>query len=100
MLLDVGLMTHEHKDYNSVWMNCKGDRRPPKTPTDFAKELSDKRFTNGADTSLVDKIYERTFESVIGKANSLIFADLGWNCSDAEILARTLPRCQLLLNID
>ena len=76
---------------------CGGDvRRPPLSPAAFAKALASRRFTNGADSAVVEELYRKTAEAVLGNTPSLVFDKLSWGEEEWRQLGEALPLCRKL----
>ena len=75
-------------------------RRLPTTPARMATLLADCRFTNGADSSTVLTLYEKTAVAVLGNVESLDYSGLPLVRGDAwtspVLLAETLNYCDSL----
>ena len=51
---------------------------PPPSPASFNETLRSLRFTNGADSDTVARLYERTLRSALGGSVHLLYEDAGW----------------------
>jgi len=99
-LLDLGRLYETSRaswpagtDYDSIKLQCKASRSPPKTPDDFLQELTQKTFTNASDMELVHKKYRQTFHAVMERGTALSYMNLGWGANEACLLAKTLRYC-------
>ena len=72
-------------------------RTPPLTVEAFGTLLTEKRFTNDTDQSLVLNLYKRTLDTYLAPAPELQLSGLGWGNADAAQLARILPLCRKLV---
>ena len=75
-------------------------RRLPATPERMAKLLAACRFTNGADSTTVLALYEKTAKAVLGTVEKLDYTGLPLVCGDAwtspALLAEALNHCESL----
>lgn len=90
--LDLGRMTPAVFTYGGGWVPetklesvCAATRDPPMTPREFCLELAKKRFTNGSDGSVVEKLYSSFFDSAAPAATKLNFSDVSWGGGTAEV---------------
>ena len=77
-----------------------GHRAAPQHPQEFAAELAEKIFTNGADCEVVAGLYADTLAGALGHTKVLEFRACEWTDKDAERLARVLPMAQRVEMID
>eukprot|EP00929_Paragymnodinium_shiwhaense_P086961 TRINITY_DN47314_c1_g1_i1.p1 TRINITY_DN47314_c1_g1~~TRINITY_DN47314_c1_g1_i1.p1 ORF type:complete len:559 (-),score=75.68 TRINITY_DN47314_c1_g1_i1:7-1683(-) len=98
-LLDLGMVAgdafDEYWNWEDVSDTCTSRRRPPLIPDEMQEALSTRRFTNGADHSIVMRIYRVFFEKVTPTAASLNFTyygrEQGWTDVEGHQLARAMP---------
>ena len=69
-------------------------------PRDFATELAQKVFTNGADVEVVARLYADSCLGTLGRAKELSFQHLKWGDADAAKLADLMPLLRDLQTLD
>jgi len=80
---------------------CRAARFPPIHPEQFARILSSKRFTNGADKVFVSRKYAQTFLDVMGRVDKLQWSEAGFGVLEhLRHVSRALPLCTALLELD
>ena len=74
-----------------------GTRGPPLVPDAFYEQvLLHRRFTNGADQSVVQELYRRTAEALLGSTPTLEFRSLEWGAVEFTQLCSALQRTNAL----
>jgi len=99
-VLDLGGLDDSCTTWWPLVKNCIASRLPPATPANFAAVLRTKKFTNGADCTMVEGIYADTFKEVLGALTILDFASVGWGAEEVATLASALPACHVLSVLD
>jgi len=96
-------LNDEESDWNAVQEASSVHRQPPLIPEVMAVELGKKKFTNGSDTELVNRIYSEFFSEAAASVEELNLqnwsSDEGWGDTELTQLAQALPsftRCKTL----
>ena len=80
-LLDLGRISPNAETWVDMRIQGRYGRRPPITPADFAKELVNKKFTNGKDDHpLCEKLYSSTYTSCFKKTCAAPLTERGTFC--------------------
>eukprot|EP00930_Biecheleria_cincta_P088794 TRINITY_DN7804_c0_g2_i1.p1 TRINITY_DN7804_c0_g2~~TRINITY_DN7804_c0_g2_i1.p1 ORF type:complete len:535 (-),score=61.14 TRINITY_DN7804_c0_g2_i1:130-1734(-) len=87
--------------YSDVVSTCQALRQVPLLPQDFNEMIEQKAFTaRNADLPVLKKNYSDAFSAILGSCSKLCYRNLGWNDTHAAALARILPSCALLQDLD
>lgn len=81
-------------------MSSARPRGPPLHPKAFAAKLAQRMFTNGADLSIVAKLYADTLQGTFGAALECDYAGGDWSDDDMRALAESLPLARKVQDID
>ena len=91
--LDLGKLGTRESTKREIVETCtsRGARRPPLTPEQFTAEVAVRSFTNGStDKPIVCRLYREVHDERLGTADSLAYANLGWDAAEACQLAKVI----------
>lgn len=102
VVLDLGRFQkfHVYGSFGEVEEACAAGRQPPLAPLDFSSKVQSCTFTLGKDRAFVARKYGEIFEELLGMADSLSFANLGWAAREVVELAKPLPLLARLRRLD
>jgi Ran GTPase-activating protein (RanGAP) involved in mRNA processing and transport len=99
-VLDISKVDRSCIDWQRTVEICKLNGSTPPLPEALVNVLRLKFFSKLSDQPLVEKIYRRTFEDVMGSIPSLSLASACVDDDEASRLAQTLPRLERLECLD
>lgn len=109
MVLDMGNIESLSKNeptldvsWDTVQQRAQADRKPALLPEDFTEKLKTLHVTNGADRSLLENKYKRTYLEIMRSASVLNFeacGDVRWTGEDGVKLAAQLSTCSRLQDL-
>jgi len=99
-ILDMGLLRHSWTSWGQVLQDCRVKALPPAAPETFVTELLRKAFADENDRELLARRYGEAFRGAIGSAEHLPYAGLRWGDREAVRVAKLLPLCGQLKELE
>jgi len=92
MVLDLGKFDEESMTgWNAVSRECRANRDPPLTPSEFRPELATKSFTSkNADEEMVNRLFEAEFNKRMGGVTVLQYGSLKWTDKAAVAVSKVI----------
>lgn len=98
--LDLGMLRPQWNTWAHVLQDCKVKPQPPLPPDAFAAELLRRTLSEDSDRELLARRYGEAFRCAIGLADVLQFGGLHWSDREAARVARLLPLCECLRELE
>lgn len=99
-VLDIGMLRPSWSTWGQVLQDCRVKPMPPQSPEIFATELDRKNFTERQDREILVRRYMEVFHATVTSAEKLPYAGLRWGDREAGRVAKLLPLCSCVRELD